>query len=361
MQGLSQVRLFEVQDENFKPIHSIPFTVFENRLVLDLTSLPADRITEMEKSVAALREEENPCHWILDYPYFHHQHSNSISIEDDRLILETNEQEHLPLLAQSSCVVPQKVSYLMPFSKTQFGFEANQQCISGRPFLDSISPVVLDPLNPYLSFKLQEVDAFSIPEDKFREISTDAQIRVMPGLQYFLYLKSENLTAQQMLTLTSILDLREITRAVLNDHAELFLADKENGSREVWKTPFYFGIPEQAPFRLIGDRLKIQLQNHGFQISPKPLPKNAPSLELAVQEVRESDLDVFRYRLLKETLQIYSETSWDEEWDDLEASGKIVPLLLYESRIAVRNNVMDVRSGAGGMPDFSNAWILPVP
>ncbi len=359
--GLSQIRLFESAQDNLKSIHGMDFVIKENSLQADLSNLPADKITEIERAIAVLQQESHPCHWILDYPYFHHEHATSISVEKDRLILVAAEPEFLQLLAQSSCMIPERISYLLPFLKTQFGYEANDNSLSGRPFLDSISPVAIDPLNPYLAFKLNEVDVFSIPEEKFREISTDEQIRIQPGLQFFVFIKTENLTAQQMLSLTAVLDLSEISRAVLNDHAEFFLDEKKGGANDAWKTPLYLKVPAEAPFRLIGDRLRFQLENRGFIISTKALPKNAPMLELAVKEIKEADLDLFRYRLLREDLDVSSDTSWFEEWDELEASGKIVPLMLYESRIAVRKNLIDVRAGAGGVPDFSNAWILPAP
>ncbi|MCI0414133.1 hypothetical protein L0222_15210 [bacterium] len=359
--GLLQVRVFENQKDLLRTSFPLPFAINENTLRMDLSAWPADKITELEKAIVSLRDQTNPCHWILDYPYFHHDHPNSLEIEKDHLVLKTEEPEHLIPLAQSPCLIPQRISYLLPFSKTQFGYEANQNCIAGRPFLDSISPVAVDPVNPYLGFKLNEVDAFLIPEEKFRQISSDEQIRVQPGPKFFVYLKSENITAEQMLSLTSALDLPEIARAVLNEHAEIFPTQKAGSTADVWKSPVYLKVPEETPFRLVGERLRIQLENAGFVISTRALPKNAPLLELAVREINEPDLDLFRYRLLRNDLQVSGESSWFEEWDDLEASGKIVPLLLYESRMAIRKNIVDVRTGMGGFPDFSEAWILPAP
>ena len=357
--GLLQLQVFEEHEGALRLLYPLRFTQEENTLQIDLSGWPADRITELDNAIGSLKDQNNPCHWILDYPYFHHDHKNRLEIEKDQLILKTDEPEYLIPLAQSPCLIPQKISYLMPFSKTQFGYEANQNCFAGRPFLDSISPVVVDPVNPYLGFKLNEVDIFLIPEEKFRQISTDDQIQVQPGPQFFLYLKSENMTAEQVLSLTKALDLAEISRAVLNEHAEIFLSQKADTA--VWKSPIYLKIPEETPFRLVGDRLRIQLENAGFVISMRALPKNAPSLELVVSPNIEPDFDVFRYRLLRHDLQVSSRTNSFEQWDNLEASGKIVPLLRYESRIAVRKNILGVRPGLGGFPDFSDAWILPSP
>ncbi len=362
--GLGQIRLFENQQDVLKTFYPLRFTIQENTLRVDLSAWPADKMTELEKAIASLQDETNSCHWILDYPNFHHDHANSVAIEKDQLVLKTGEPEYLFSLAQSPCLIPQKVSYLMPFSKTQFGYEANPDCIAGRPFLDSISPVAVDPVNPYLGFKLNEVDAFLIPEEKFREISTDEQIQVKSGPRFFVYFKSEKITAEQMLPLTSALDLTEISRAVLNEHAEILLKQKAISTTNVWKSPVYLKIPEETPFRLVGDRIRIQLENAGFVFSPastKALPQGAPMLELVVAAINEPDLDLFRYRLFHKDTQGSAGTSWFEEWDDLEASGKIVPLMLYESRMAIRKNMIDVRVGMEGMPDFSEAWILQAP
>jgi hypothetical protein len=322
-------------------------------LTIDLSSLTADKITELEQAIDELQEESNRCHWILDYPYFHHDHANAISIEGDQLRFSASEPEFLTQLAKSACLIPKNISYLIPFLKTQFGYEANQTSIQGRPFLDSISPVAIDPVNPYLAFKLNEVDAFVIPEEKFREVSADEQIMILHGPRFYLYLRSENLTPAQVSTITSFIHSNEISAAVLNEHTELFLPAKDASHGTVWKTPLYFKIPQETPFRYIGERLKIQLENAGFIISVKGLPQNAP--------IQENDPDLFRYRLMREKLGSNGETSWFEEWDDLESAGKIVPLMLYETQIALRKNILDVNPGSGGMPDFSNAWILPSP
>jgi len=358
---LTQFVLFAEISDHLKSDYPFPFSIQENELTIDLSSLSADKITELEQAVDSLRDESNSCHWILDYPYFHHQHPNSISVNGTKLVLRTSEPEFLSTIAQSSCFIPKNISYLMPFSKTQFGFEANQKCIAGRPFLDSISPVAIDPVNPYLAFKLNEVDAFIVPEEKFRQVVSDEQIKILPGPRFYLYLQSENITPEQMTSLTSHIQARELSSAVFNDHAELYLPEKNLPQAAVWTTPIYMKIPEGTPFRFIGDRLKVQLENAGFVISSGILPQNSPTLELSVEQLNENDLDLFRYRLLKEKTPVAAETSWFEAWDGLEAEGKIVPLMLYETRVAVRKHFVDVRSGAGGMPDFSNAWIRPAP
>lgn len=358
LSSLSAVSLFETAQDSLKSAYPFPFRIDQNRLVAELDSLPADRITELDRSVSNLRNESNRCHWILDYPYFGHLHASSVSIEKEQLIIEAEEPEFLPLMAQSNCLLPEPVSYLPAFRKTQFGFEANTTALAGRPFLDSISPAVVDPMNPYLSFKLGEVDVFSIPEEKFREVSSDEQIKILSGPQYYVYLKTENLTPEQVSSVSYALDLHEISRAALNEHAQIYL-EKKRMPGQTWKGPVYLKIPEELPFRLLGDRIRVQLENAGFTLSAKAPSKSEPVLEISVSSVREADPDLFRYRLLREEFQIPSQLSWFEVWDELEASGRIVPLLLYESRIAVRKNLIDVRSGSGGIPDFSNAWILP--
>jgi hypothetical protein len=358
--SLSQVNLFQEGSNDLKSNLPFPFSIEKNTLTIDLSSLPPDKITELEQAIDSLQDESNECHWILDYPYFHHDHGNSISIERNQLRFSASEPEFLIQLAKSGCLIPKKISYLVPFLKTQFGYEANQNSIQGRPFLDSISPVAIDPVNPYLAFKLNEVDAFVIPEEKFREISADDQITIQHGPRFYLYLRSENLTAAQVSTITSYIHVNELSAAVLNDHAESFIPVKDAPHGTAWKTPIYFKIPPETPFRYIGERLKIQLENAGFVISLKALPQIAASLELGVEPVQQNDSDLFRYRLLREKLASNGETSWFEEWDDLESAGSIVPLLLYEMKIALRKNIVDVNSG-GGMPDFSNAWILPSP
>jgi hypothetical protein len=361
--GLTNIHFFEADTDDLHAVAGFQYVIEDNKLHVDLSKLPADRITEIERAVANLRQTTDACHWVLDYPYFHHDHGNRITIDKHRLTLTSSEPDFLHLLARSSCFIPGGVSFLMPFTRTQFGYEANPNAIAGRPFLDSISPIAVDPLNPYLAFKLNEVDAFSIPEEKFRQISADEQIQLLAGPEYFLFLKSENLTPEQMSPVTSALDLNEISRAVLNDHAQLYLEAQTipDSPAEIPKDPIYLKIPEDLPYRLVGERLRIQLQNRGFVISTKPLPRSAPMLELLVRQVREPDTDLFRYRLLRDEFLSTGDAAWFEEWDQLHASSRLVPLMLYGSRIAVRKNLAGLRRGVDGMPDFSNAWILPAP
>ena len=164
-----------------------------------------------------------------------------------------------------------------------------------------------------------------------------------------------------MLSVASALDLNEISRAVLNDHTELYLARPEASSvpPEIFKNPIYFKIPDDFPYRLIGERLKIQLQNRGFVISTKALQNNAPTIELFVRQVREPDMDLFHYNLIRQEFQHNNESTSFEQWDQLQSSGQLVPLMLYASRIAARKNLAGLRRGPDGMLDFSNAWILP--
>jgi hypothetical protein len=362
--GLEQIHLFEAREDSLHAIGSFQYVIEQNRLEINLANLTDDKISELEGAIVSVQETTHPCHWVLDYPYFHHEHANRLTIEHDRLILTASEPDFLNLLVQSSCLIPERVRYLMPFARTQFGYEANQTSIEGRPFLDSISPVAIDPLNPYLAFKLNEVDVFAVPEEKFRQISSDEQIQILAGPDSFLYLKTENLTAGQMLNVTAAIDLREISRAVLNDHAVSYIEpanNKPNLAAEVPNHPIYLKIPNDFPYRLIGERLRIQLQNRGFVISTKGLPKSYPAIELRVRQVREPDMELFRYNLLRQEFQPTVSSASFEEWDELQASGRLVSLMLYQSRIAVRKNLSGIRRRPDGLPDFSNAWMIPTP
>jgi hypothetical protein len=51
----------------------------------------------------------------------------------------------------------------------------------GPAFLDSISPVTIDPANPYLSFKLNDVDVFLLPEDRFQQAFNDPELKIQNG------------------------------------------------------------------------------------------------------------------------------------------------------------------------------------
>jgi MarR-like DNA-binding transcriptional regulator SgrR of sgrS sRNA len=53
--------------------------------------------------------------------------------------------------------------------------------------------------------------------------------------------------------------------------------------------------------------------------------------------------------------------AWYDEWDKLESSEAIVPLLIHVSRVAVRKNIQDIRSRADGFPDFADCWIFQKP
>jgi GxxExxY protein len=84
-------------------------------------------------------------------------------------------------------------------------------------------------------------------------------------------------------------------------------------------------------------------------------------VELKVASIEQSDLDLFRYQLLRSKFSGNLAGSWYEAWDELESSGKLVPLLIYTGRIAVRNDIVNLRVRPDGFPDFANCWILQKP
>jgi MarR-like DNA-binding transcriptional regulator SgrR of sgrS sRNA len=112
---------------------------------------------------------------------------------------------------------------------------------------------------------------------------------------------------------------------------------------------------------LIGERLLLQLKEAGVSAEKRSLPGNAPVIELEFAQIQENDFDVFRYHLLKTQLKTRSTQSWFDEWDQLESSGKLVPLLIYKSRIAIRKNIQGIQIQPAGFPDFANCWILQKP
>ena len=248
---------------------------------------------------------------------------------------------------------------MQPFRKTQFGYEANPGCLGGRPFLDSITPVPVDPVNPYLSFKLKDVDVIQVPEDRFHQVSNDPDITVLPGPRYFLYLKSSGLTEEQMAQITASIDVKELSRTVLNDHVDILFSSPVLVTSTM-RPAILFSYPSEDPYRLLGERIAIQLKGSGFPVSQTGAP-NMPELRLFASPIVESDLDLFRYHLLKARPGSDDPRPWYEQWDDLEGSGKLVPLLIHITRIAARKSLLDLQIRSNGMPDFANWWLLQTP
>jgi hypothetical protein len=294
---------------------------------------------------------------MLDYPHLNHEHQTLFRYDQGKLRIETTSLDILSTLATSPCLVPANVPELHAFRKTQFGFEANGDCVSGRPFLDSLIPSTVDPTNPYLSFKLGDVDVVPVPEDRFHEMNQDPDLKLFPGGKHFLYLKSSGLTQQEVAYITQSLNVEELVRTVLNDHAEASLTRSSEAS--VAKTPLTiaFPVPMEDPYRLLVQRMIVQLEEAGITIDTAT--KQTRSIELGVVPITESDFDISRYLLLRNDLKISVTGEWFDEWDELEASGKIIPLMVHQSWIAARQQIQDLRVRGNGMTDFSNCWLLP--
>jgi hypothetical protein len=362
LERVNSYELFRSEKNTLRPLYPLPFKLEGSTATLDLTSLNPDQRSEIEKSVLSLGDTSNPCHWILDYPNLGHEHATSISIEENHFVVSSSEPDLLPFLLNSSCLVPDKLSFLIPFKQTQFGFEANPSCLAGRPFLDSISSVVVDSANPYLSFKLNDVDVFSLPEDRFQQVANDPEIRIQDGPRYYLYFKTSNLTAEEVFHLTGFIHLKEAAAAVLNDHLEILLGSIQGTEADVSAQKHVsFFYPSEYPYRIIGERLSLQFKEAGIPVDSKHVPGNTPTIELEYIPIQDSDFDAFRYHLLLNEFKTRSTQPWYEEWDQLESSGAIVPLLIHTSRIAIRKNIQDIRTRQDGFPDFANCWILQKP
>lgn len=325
-----------------------------------LGNMDSDNKAEIEKGILSLKDSADPCHWILDYPHLGHEHTTSITLEKSDVVIQCSDPDILPAILNSGCVLPSDLPVAIPFKQTQFGLEANPKCISGRPFVDSITPVSVDSSNPYLSFKLNDVDVFSIPEDRFQQISSDPEIRIQEGPKYYLYLETSNLKAEQALSLVSRLNLEEAAGAVLNHHLETLLS-AGGEQNDLLPTNISFLYPSEYPFRIVGDRLLLQWKEAGIAVGNKSTSGNGAVVELKVASIEQPDLDLFRYQLLKSKFSGNMNGPWYEAWDELESSGKLVPLLIYTSRIAVRNEIVDLRVRPDGFPDFANCWILQKP
>lgn len=353
LNDMNSFRLFQMGNDRF---HSPSIT--ESGASLDLTFLPQDRLSEIEQSVQALQDPGNSCHWILDYPYLDHRHPNSLQLEQGVLRFETREPEFLESLLGSSCLLRDVPPYLLSFRRTQFAFEANAESITGRPFLDSLTPVVVDRTNPYLSFKLRDVDVFSVPEDRYRQVQADPALRILPGPEFFIYLKTENMKEAEARLILSAINMEEIAGTVLNGHTVLL--HHRPSSPEGWAGEairIRFDFPLEKPYRLVAERLRLQLEEAGILSDPS----SELRLELRVTPITEDDDDLIRYRILREDFRIAGNTTWFELWDELESTLQIIPLMIYRSQIAVPENLTDPARNPGGSPDFSTCWFQPVP
>jgi hypothetical protein len=349
--AINKQPIFSVDGETIHAQISVPFEVRDNQVNLDFSRLNPELLVELEKVVTSIQDQADSCHWILDYPYFDHRHPNQIQLESGVLKIASEEEEYLRVILTSSCLPPSGVESLQPFRKTQFGFEANTTCLSGRPFLDSITPAPVDPANPYLSFKLNDVDVLPIPEERFLQINSDPELSVFEGSSYLIYLVTSNLQPQDIALLTSGSRVQDIAKVVLNDHAEVLIGQQT--SQDTLNSPrsIEFKVPEEDPYRLLGERLVLEWQELGFTPSSTANSK----IEIVSQEMTEGDEDLFRYNLLRTKFQMNGSKPWFEIWDEMEASGKILPLLIHKTQIAARKNVVNLH----GALDFANTWIIP--
>lgn len=359
---ISSQTLFRDDEGTPRPRFRFPFTRDGSDLTFDLSAFDPDLFTEMEKHIAEVQKPDDSCHWILDYPYLSHNHTTVIEARDGTIRIHTESPEILAAIAESSCLVPQSAAILSPFLKTQFGYEANSTCLAGRPFLDSITPAPVDSSNPYLSFKLNDADVISIPEDRFQQISRDEDIRVMPGPKYLVFLSTEGLSQDAAAAIASTIRVWDLGRAVLNGHIEPLLnAGPATGARP--GTRVHFVYPQDPPYRLVGERIELDLREAGFDVNPPPgdVGKTG-NLNLEAFPLPPGDDDIARYLLLKKYYPAESRNlPWFEIWDEYEAEGKILPLFTHTTMLAVRKGVQDFASGPDGIPNFSGAWIEPHP
>jgi hypothetical protein len=151
-----------------------------------------------------------------------------------------------------------------------------------------------------LSFKLNDVDVLPVPEERFQQIQSDADLNVVEGSSYFVYLTTSNMTAEDIARLTSGNSIAEIAKVVLNDHAEILLTQSSTLTTPASKTNVEFKIAQDDPYRLIGERLILEWQELGFTQSNGA----ASQVEMKVQEVTEPDQDLFRYNILRKQFHI---------------------------------------------------------
>jgi hypothetical protein len=354
LQRINEQTLFIANEDNIVPTIPLPFEIQETEARLDFSRVNPELMAEIENTVAAIQDQENACHWILDYPFFDHRHPNQIQMESGTLVIKSTDPDYLRSILSSRCLPPVSAEAFRPFNKTQFGLEANTKCAAGRPFLDSITPTPVDPLNPYLSFKLNDVDVLPVPEERFQQINSDPELSIVQGPYFFVYIATSGLKPDEISSLTSALHIEEIARAVLNDHAEILLSEQNLQPHLNGQHIIEIKIPEEDPYHLMAERLLLDWQEAGFVQG-----KSEERIEIAAQEMLESDQDLFRYWLLRQHFHINSSKPWFEVWDELEASGQIIPLLIHQTRIAARKNIVNLNVRSGGLLDFANAWMVP--
>jgi hypothetical protein len=136
----------------------------------------------------------------------------------------------------------------------------------------------------------------------------------------------------------------------LNDHADVLLAQQTSLSTFNSQKSIAFKVPEEDPYRLLGERLVLEWQELGFTPSNTANSK----IEVVAQEITDGDEDLFRYNLLRTKFQLNGSKPWFEIWDEMEAAGKILPLLIHKTQIAARKNVVNLH----GSLDFANTWII---
>jgi hypothetical protein len=274
-------------------------------------------------------------------------------------LIRSSEEEILQTILTSSCLIPSLSNSLLPFRKTQFGFEANALCPSGRPFLDSITPVEVDPVNPYLSFKLNDVDICPIPEARFEQISKDPDIAVANGPKFFLYLKTTNLSSEQVSAIVSATNTDELIAAGLNGHAESQLPQPVHRDATSFLKPVTFShsLSPDHPYGLLVKRLLVQWKEAGLPVSESETAGTSQIL-FHFQVIHENNFHLFLYRWLREQFgEGWSEEAWYDALHELESSGRVVPLLIHSSRIAVRREIRDLMIRPDGSPDFANCWL----
>jgi hypothetical protein len=351
-------QLLTVSDASLQPLLPFPAIMEGSGLTLDLSTLNPDVLTEIEKNVIDMQHPDHACHWILDYPYLSHHHATAIEVRDGKIHVRADSPETLLAIAESPCLLGDPVPAALPFAKTQFGYEANPGCLAGRPFLDSITPAPVDPVNPYLSFKLNDADVIPIPEDRYQQISRDPDLTVIPGPRVFVFLRMESLRPDTAAAVASAIRVADLSRAGLNGHTETLLnaapalAPKQG-------TRLRIVIPAEAPYRLIGQRIEFDLREAGFEISPATDTTTLGVLSLEVFPFPPGNDDLLRYLLLRKYYAPAGANgkAWYETWDEYEASGRILPLFVHETMLAVRKNVRNLRTDRQGIPDFANAWI----
>jgi hypothetical protein len=186
-------------------------------------------------------------------------------------------------------------------------------------------------------------------------MNKDAELKLFPGMKHFLYSKTSGLTQQEVAYVLQNIDVQELIRTVLNGHAEASLTRSPDSSAAQMNLRVSFTIPVDDPYRLLVQRMIVQLQDARITVDPQI--KESRSIEFVVAPMTESDIDISRYLLLRNDLKISTPGEWFDEWDELEASGKIVPLMIYQSWNAARRQIQDLRVRENGMTEFSNCWL----